>query len=93
MFEWNPDKDNTNIAKHNVSFDDAKMAFLDQKRLVYEDAEHSTHEKRWFCIGVVRDRVLTVRFTMREKKIRIIGAAYWRKGRAEYEKENGNIKD
>lgn len=31
---------------------------------------------------------LDVRFTYRRKVIRIIGAGYWRKGKAVYEKEN-----
>ena len=32
--------------------------------------------------------ILTVRFTRRGEAIRIIGAGYWRKGKAIYEKEN-----
>lgn len=30
---------------------------------------------------------MTVRFTYRQNRIRIIGAGYWRKGRDVYEKE------
>ena len=37
----------------------------------------------------VAEGVLTVRFTYRDSKIRIIGAGYWRKGKKIYEKENG----
>ena len=44
-------------------------------------------EPRYFCIGKVDDRILTVRFVYRNNKIRIIGAGYWRKGRKYYEKE------
>ncbi|MEI6747001.1 MAG: hypothetical protein WCL34_13640 [Methylococcaceae bacterium] len=32
--------------------------------------------------------ILTVRFTYRHNRIRIIGAGYWRKGKKIYEKEN-----
>ena len=32
---------------------------------------------------------MTVRFTWRDRKIRIFGAGYWRKGKAIYEKANG----
>jgi hypothetical protein len=32
--------------------------------------------------------VLTVRFTWRDGTIRIIGAGYWRKGKAIYEQQN-----
>ena len=40
------------------------------------------------CLGQVGDGVLTVRFTYRDNVIRIIGAGYWRKGKAIYEKQN-----
>jgi uncharacterized protein len=33
--------------------------------------------------------VMTVRFTIRKQNIRIIGAAFWREGKKEYEKQNG----
>ena len=38
-------------------------------------------------MGLVDEKVMTVRFTYRGEKIRIIGAAYWRKGRKLYEEE------
>jgi uncharacterized protein len=37
----------------------------------------------------VEGSVMTVRFTWREQRIRIIGAGYWRKGRKIYGEENG----
>ncbi len=40
------------------------------------------------CFGMVGSGVLTVRFTYRDKVIRIFGAGYWRKGKAIYEREN-----
>jgi uncharacterized DUF497 family protein len=53
------------------------------------DEAHSVAEPRYFCLGIVNDRVMTVRFTVRGNTIRIIGAGYWRKGRRAYESENG----
>jgi len=88
MYEWDPAKEKQNIEKHDVSFEEAKLVFHDKSRLIFEDEEHSQEEMRWFCLGKVGDEVMTVRFTMRGKKIRIIGAAYWRKGRKIYENEN-----
>ena len=38
--------------------------------------------------GKTGEKIATVRFTMRDSKIRIIGAGYWRKGQKLYEKEN-----
>jgi len=87
-FEWDHDKDLMNREKHGVSFALAQLAFLDGKRVILEDLEHSEHEKRFYCLGRVADGILTVRFTYRDKKIRIIGAGYWRKGKRIYEREN-----
>jgi uncharacterized DUF497 family protein len=52
------------------------------------DLGHSEAEDRFYCFGRVDGGVLTVRITYRSKVIRIIGAGYWRKGKAIYEKEN-----
>jgi len=41
-----------------------------------------------FAFGRVGEGILTVRFTYRSRIIRIIGAGYWRKGKAIYEREN-----
>jgi uncharacterized protein len=88
-FEWDPSKNETNQAKHGVSFSLAQYAFADSKRVVSLDRLHSTeNEKRYFCFGEVDGRVLTVRFTYRKGKIRIFGAGFWREGKAEYEKQN-----
>ncbi len=66
----------------------AQRAFLDQHRIILEDLGHSRTEKRYYCLGKVDAGILTVRFTYRKHKIRIIGAGYWRKGKKIYEKEN-----
>ena len=87
-FYWNSAKDILNQKKHGVSFALAQLAFLDQNRVILEDLEHSNDEKRYYCLGRVADGIMTVRFTYRENKIRIIGAGYWRKGKKIYEKEN-----
>lgn len=57
-------------------------------RIIVEDLGHSSKEERWFCLGQIDGEVMTVRFTYRNKKVRIIGAGYWRKGKKRYEKEN-----
>lgn len=88
-FEWDDAKDRSNQIKHGVSFEMAQRTFLDSRRLLVPDLDHSAGEQRYFCIGRVGDGVLTVRFTWRAQRIRIIGAGYWRKGRTIYDKENG----
>ncbi len=85
-FEWNENKNQENIVKHQVSFEEAQHTFLDPQRLIYEDVDHSTPEEtRYFCIDQLGSRVCTVRFTYRNGKIRIFGAGCWRKERKLYE--------
>lgn len=61
----------------------------DPERIVFLDKKHSSPtERRYFLLGLVKGRVLTVRFTPRGRAIRIIGAGYWRQGKALYEQEN-----
>jgi uncharacterized DUF497 family protein len=87
-FEWDPEKDLLNQAKHGVSFAEAQLAFADPDRVIAEDLSHSHNEKRYYCFGKAGDGILTVRFTFRLGLIRIIGAGYWRKGKQIYEREN-----
>jgi uncharacterized DUF497 family protein len=87
-FEWDSNKDKQNQEKHGVSFALAQLAFLDYNRIILEDLEHSQEEKRFYCLGIVTDGIMTVRFTYRRNKIRIFGAGYWRKGKKIYEREN-----
>ena len=88
-FEWDEKKNQENILKHDVSFEEAQMAFLDKNLVLKEDKEHSTDaERRFYCIGNVDDRIITVRFTIRNQNIRIYGAGYWRKEKKIYEQKN-----
>ncbi|MGH8590855.1 MAG: BrnT family toxin [Gammaproteobacteria bacterium] len=87
-FDWDPDKDVENRRKHGVPFIRAQYAFADPKRVIAKDHTHSRTEERFYCFGEVDGGVLTVRFTYRASIIRIIGAGYWRKGKAIYEREN-----
>jgi len=88
QFEWDAEKDALNQAKHGVSFSMAQYAFADQRRVIAKDITHSHIEERFYCFGIVDDAIITVRFTYRDAAIRIIGAGYWRKGKAIYEREN-----
>ena len=79
-----------NLFKHGVSFYEAQHAFLDEKRVIAEDLNHSQKEPRYFCFGlnIERIEILTVRFTYRSGRILIIGAGFWRKGKKAYEETN-----
>jgi uncharacterized DUF497 family protein len=87
-FEWDSEKDLDKQIKHRVSFAEAQFAFADMKRVIAEDLQHSTKEKRYYCFGRVDRGVLTVRFTYRGGVIRIFGAGFWRKGKAIYDRES-----
>lgn len=89
-FEWDEAKNLYNQESHGVSFIEAQYAFLDENRVIAEDVAHSQDEKRYFCFGFNEERtgILTVRFTYRSGRIRIIGAGYWRRGKKIYEQAN-----
>jgi uncharacterized protein len=87
-FEWDAEKDQANQLKHGVSFAAAQYAFADARRVIARDDTHSQSEERFYCFGQTGGGILTVRFTYRASVIRIIGAGYWRKGKAIYEREN-----
>jgi uncharacterized DUF497 family protein len=90
-FEWDEDKNRENIKKHNVSFETAQKAFRDVNRMITKDTKHSKKEERLFGIGNDGYGILTVRFTVRNETIRIIGAGYWRGGKVKYEQKNSNL--
>jgi hypothetical protein len=87
-FEWDPEKNEANIETHGVSFEKATRAWLDPRRFVVRDKKHSSKEDRFFLFGRVEGEVLTVRFTRRGARVRIIGAGYWREGRYRYAQKN-----
>ncbi|MDP2911186.1 MAG: BrnT family toxin [Candidatus Omnitrophota bacterium] len=91
-FIWDLEKELDNICKHGIDFVTACKVFKDVRRKIYIDSKHSKDEERFFCIGKVEDRILTVRFTYRGYKIRIFGAGYWRKGEIYYEREDNGFK-
>ncbi len=88
-FEWDPHKNQDNQRKHGVDFFTAQTAFFDHNRVISKDKLHSTDsEERFFCFGSIPEGILTVRFTIREHKIRIFGAGFWREGKKIYETKN-----
>ena len=76
-FDWDSEKNEANIKKHGVSFEEARKVFGDTNALFYRDTEHSFEEERFFVIGYVKElKHLTVFYCEREseKIIRIISA-------------------
>ena len=73
-FEWDENKNQLNIAKHGVGFDMAKEIFQ-AYILRLDDVRRDYGERRSIAIGGTLDRViLTVIYTIRFDRIRIISA-------------------
>ena len=84
IIEWDDVKNERNFKKHKIYFEDAAWVFLDENRLEYFDELHSDDEDRIKVIGMI-DKILTVIYTERVDKYRIISARYaTKKEEAEY---------
>jgi uncharacterized protein len=89
-FEWDQWNIQKNETKHGVSRLEAESAFYDPRYKLFEDVRHSTaRELRYLLYGrSVENRLLTVGFTLRDARIRVITARHAsRKERRIYEGE------
>jgi len=89
-FKWDKRKENANIKKHGISFEEARTAFYDENAIQFSDPDHSDDEDRFILLGMsFKLRVLIVCHCFRESDtvIRIISARkadrneeneYWR---------------
>lgn len=73
--EWDNDKNQSNIARHGISFDEAATALDDLFSVTIADALHSIEEDRFLTIGFsTHGRLLVVVSTERGDRVRIISA-------------------
>ena len=74
-YEWDAAKASANLAKHDVSFDDAGRALEDPRKIEFLDDRFDYGEERMQSICIERDRVLFVVSVMRGNDVcRIISA-------------------
>jgi uncharacterized protein len=73
-FEWDRAKADANFQKHGVDFDVAMHVFDDSFVFIELDYSNSTSEDRYTATGQVVDALLTVIYTERGYRIRIISA-------------------
>jgi uncharacterized protein len=75
-FEWDPQKEAANVAKHGVSFAEASTAFADPLAGTIPDPDHSRTEMRFLTIGLSgTGRLIVVSHTEEEDDLfRIISA-------------------
>jgi len=74
-YEWNNNKAVANLAKHGVSFEEAKTVFDDPLYVDFYDPDHSYNEQRFILLGEsIQGRLLFVSYMERDNMIRIISA-------------------
>ena len=75
-FEWDQEKERTNIEKHGVAFTEATTVFGDPLEITIRDQDHSIGEYRFLSMGMSSlDRILVVSYAERITNfIRIISA-------------------
>ena len=75
QFEWNEEKAEANLKKHDVSFDEAETVFDDPLFVIFADPDHSFEENRFIIMGESnQNRLLVVSYTERPPKTRLISA-------------------
>ena len=87
-FEWDKGNLGKNL-KHKVSDKEAEEAFINGQLFIFKDQKHSQIENRYGFFGRTgTGRLLSIVFTIRRDKIRIITARDTsKKERKSYEKE------
>ena len=91
-FEWDEEKNSSNVRKHGVRFEDACYVFADICGLSKFDEEHSEGEERWILLArsPLTGKVLVVSHTYREhqgqERVRIVSVrSATRKEQAAYQ--------
>ena len=73
-FDWDQHNTDKNRIKHQVYSAECEQVFFDSP-IYFFDQKHSTTEQRWIALGFSEDkRQLTISFTLRSQKIRVISA-------------------
>ena len=73
-FEWDDAKAKANLKKHKISFREARRVFDDPFAIIEQDFAEDYGEDRFLAIGRIEGLLLTVVFTERANRIRIISA-------------------
>jgi len=89
VFEWDKPKENANVKKHGISFEEARASFYDENAIQFFDPDHSDEEDRFILLGLshkLNTLVVCHCFREEETTVRIISArkadkdetnAYW----------------
>ncbi len=74
LFEWDDAKAVSNLRKHGVSFEDARLIFRDAFAMLELDMAEDYGEERLILTGIAGDRILVVVHVERGDRTRIISA-------------------
>ena len=76
-FQWDKQKNQANIEKHGISFEEASSVFYDENAILFDDPDHSKDEDRFLILGISSKLHLCIVshcYRDRDKIIRIISA-------------------
>ena len=59
-FDWDEEKNTTNIIKHGIDFEEASTVFFDERAILFDDPEHSEEEDRFLILGLSEDANLCI---------------------------------
>ena len=87
-FDWDKGNIDKNEINHDVKWLECEQIFFNRPLLFSKDTSHSITEERYYAYGMTdTGRLLTIVFTIRENKIRVISAREMsEKERKNYEK-------
>jgi uncharacterized DUF497 family protein len=60
QFEWDPKKNEANIKKHGISFEEAQTVFYDEYAILFDDPDHSEEEDRFLILGFTQHENLCI---------------------------------
>lgn len=88
-FDWNQVNKRKNLIKHKVYWKECEEVFYNKPLDFFQDEKHSVREKRYGAFGQTnKKRRLTIIFTVRNNKIRVISARDQnKKERKQYEQK------
>jgi uncharacterized protein len=74
VLEWDESKNQRNIEKHGIAFEDVLSVFANRNALALEDKRRDYGEPRYVVLCPLQDLLVHVTYTVRGGNIRLISA-------------------
>jgi uncharacterized protein len=74
MFEWDESKNQQNLDKHGIAFEDVLSVFANREALALEDKRRDYGEPRYIVLCPLQDVLVHVTYTVRGGNIMLISA-------------------